>query len=437
MRSGRPVKLLLGVSIAGFFTLICVSSLVAYWLLTGRIAEETVLRAQPLLNQIAVVGNDGNLWLMDPDSGRARRLTDDGRGYRLPTWAPNGRRLAFLGPDGGRSALFVQNGTGDRATLLFSDAEASPFYVYWAPDSRSVTFLTQESSELAMRITQVDDPQTNRVLAMGSPLYWVWSPVGDQLLMHVGGSRSFSQEAHISFLEKAQGAQRIELKLAPGSFQAPVWSQDGGYVFYVAEASETQEGIFRTDMNSSQQRLITLLEGPAFLTLSPDDRFIAYLELREVERVPALGTAFLVDTMGEGKREILADWVVGLYWSPNGKKLALLTLADSGQSPTTRAPGLAAPSMALHRYRLWIYEPEEDKLAPLLSFAPTLDFLQTVPYFDQYDLSLTFWSPDSRYFVIARREDESQQGSIWILDTQGGELPRRMGDGTLAVWSWR
>jgi hypothetical protein len=75
-------------------------------------------------------------------------------------------------------------------------------------------------------------------------------------------------------------------------------------------------------------------------------------------------------------------------------------------------------------------------LEPLISFDPTNQFLQTVPYFDQYYLSLTFWSPDSRYLIVTKRDDEAGNGSIWVVDTTGEEEHRKIGEGTLAVWSW-
>jgi hypothetical protein len=126
-----------------------------------------------------------------------------------------------------------------------------------------------------------------------------------------------------------------------------------------------------------------------------------------------------------------------MYWSPDGKKLALLTLAQDDESPTARAPGLAAPLLRHQRLRWWIYDKESETLDLLVSFVPTLNFLQTVPYFDQYHLSLTFWSPDSRYLVNTQREPESPDGTVWILDTTREEPPRRVGEGTLAVWSWQ
>jgi Tol biopolymer transport system component len=303
--------------------------------------------------------------------------------------------------------------------VLFDDPDSAPFYIYWSPDNRSVTFLTQEMSGLSMRLADASSPGSDRLLAEGTPFYWVWSPEGDQLFMHVGGAGAFSDDAHLSFLENKQGAARVKLKLAPGSFQAPVWSASGQYVFYIATDDEGAEAIYRTDMETSAQRLIAPLTGTTFMVLSPDDRHIAYLQFPRAEQESGFGTAHIVDIEGENGRQLLEESSVNMYWSPDGTKLALLTPTASG------------------RFRWWVYDMETEVLEPLVSFVPTLDFSQTVPYFDQYHQSLTFWSPDSRYFVITKRDPGSQDGSVWVLDTMAQEAPRQIGEGIFAVWSWQ
>jgi hypothetical protein len=99
--------------------------------------------------------------------------------------------------------------------------------------------------------------------------------------------------------------------------------------------------------------------------------------------------------------------------------------------------GQAAPLPQELTLRWWIYEVAADKLDPLISFTPTGEFLQTVPYFDQYHLSLTFWSPDSRYLVLTKSNASGPGGTVWVVDTSGEKEPQQVGEGTIAVWSWQ
>jgi Tol biopolymer transport system component len=317
---------------------------------------------------------------------------------------------------------------------LFNDPASAPFYLYWSPDSQSITFLTQERSGLAMRLANAK-ASTNRLMAEGNPFYWVWSPAGDKLLMHVGGARAYSKNAHLSILENRAEADRVELNLAPGRFQAPDWSSDGTHFFYIAEDERGHESIYKTNAETLEQTAVTELVGYTFMVLSPDDKHVAYLQIEEDDH-PPFGTAYIVDADGNNRRRLTDNLVGSIYWSPDGKRLALLTLALPGDEPTAKAAGLAAPLPQKIIFRWLIYDVETEEVEILTSFTPTRDFLQTVPYFDQYHRSLTFWSPDSRYFVTTKQKSGPADGTVWVYEVTGKEEPRQIGEGTLAVWSW-
>jgi len=443
-KSGGLKKLILGLLAFGMFTLIILAGAVylAFGYIRSSIESTSftipILADKPVKNHIAFVGNDNNLWLVTPNGDDLRQITEDGRGYRFPTWAPDGRRLAFIGPGGStRSALYVSPTNSSHPVVIYNQPGSAPFYLYWAPDSNSITFLTQDRSGMAMRQVNTAIPDESRTLGEGAPFYWAWSPQSDKVLMHVGGARAVSKEAHISILENQAEAQRVELDLAPGRFQAPVWSSDGNYFFYIAANDQADESIYKTNAQTLEQTTVTDLDRFAFLVLSPDNRHLAYLQLERGVPSP-FGTAYLIDTDGNNRRRLTDDIVASMYWSPDGKKLALLTLKTSVDGSTAqKVQGLAAPLPQEIQLRWWIYNVETEELEPLISFPPTQAFLQTVPYFDQYHLSLTFWSPDSRYFVVTKGNNDEKGGSVWVVDTTGKEDPLKVGEGTLAVWSWQ
>jgi Tol biopolymer transport system component len=436
-------KLILGLTAIGLITLTSLACAVylAFTYITRNI-EATPLTLplsadKAVHNQIAFVGNDDNLWLVSPDGQNLHSVTSDGRGYRFPTWSPDGRRLAFIGPgETDTTVLYISPANRSDPVAVFNDPESAPFYLYWAPDSNSITFLTQELSGLAMRMIDTRTPQGDRVLAKGAPFYWVWSPQSDKMLLHVGGSRAASEQAHISILENHQDAERVELALPPGKFQAPVWSSDGNHIFYIAADNQGKEAIYKTNAETLEQMVVTNLDGFAYIVLSPDNRHVAYLQIERGSR-PPFGKAYLVGTDGQNHHLLMENPVASMYWSPDGTKLALLSLTRANEGPTAKIDGLAAPLPQKVQLRWWIYYVETEELEPLFSFSPTIEFLQLVPYFDQYHLSLTFWSPDSRYLVVTEEKSDNHHGTVWVVDTTGQEEPRQVGEGTLAVWSWQ
>ena len=437
----RTVTIFLGLGLLGLAAIACVG-LAGYYVaglwrqrLPPAAAPVSEPDTEPLYNHIAFIGNDDNLWLVAPDGDRPRQLTRDGNVYRSPTWSPDSRHLAFIS-SAGNSLLYVNPATGDSPLVLFDGQNSPPFYLYWVPNSRSITFLTQEEDSLAMRRADIDRPGEDQVLGEGAPFYWAWSPASDRLLMHVGGARAFSPEAHLSILHNELNAERIELKLAPGRFQAPLWSADGQYTYYIAWDGQRQEAIYRMDVENLQPEQVTSLSGFGYMVLSPAGDRLAYLEIERSDQAP-FGTAYLIKTDGAGQRKLTDELVGSMYWSPDSKKLALLTIARRSEGPTAKIEGRASPLRQALLLRWWIYHVEAGELVPLLSFAPTLQFLQTVPYFDQYHLSLTFWSPDSRYLVMTEVAEDSHNGAVWVIDTTGVEENRQVGQGGMAVWSWK
>ncbi len=423
--------------------LVGVAYVTVQWL-PDEVALEPLLQRQAkraaLTNRIAFVGNDRNIWLVDPDGSNLQAITRDGRGYNFPTWAPDGRHLAFIGRnDANRNALYLYSPTPPTTTLLFDSPASSAFYLYWTPDSRALTFLTQEELGLAMRLAEVDVPGESRLLETGAPFYWVWSPRGDKLLMHVGGSRRASSSAHLSILEKRAGANRIQLNLAPGRFQAPLWSPDGEAIFYVASDEAGQDAIYRANPETLVQERLAPLGGRSitYMVISPDGQHLAYLEAESVQPVP-VGNLYLMDVDGQNRRLLTERSVLSAYWSPDGSQLALLVVAEAGDDSTARGGGgLAAPAPQEIEFQWWVYRLAAERLEFLTAFDPTLDFVQTIPYFDQYHLSLTFWSPDSRKLVITTAGADATEGTVLVVDTAAQTPPLPIGEGTFAVWSWR
>jgi hypothetical protein len=72
----------------------------------------------------------------------------------------------------------------------------------------------------------------------------------------------------------------------------------------------------------------------------------------------------------------------------------------------------------------------------LFTYQPTQQFLSVLPYFDQYDQSVTIWSPDNNNLVLSFLGSSGKPG-IAVVAASGKLEPRILAEGYLAFWSWK
>ena len=115
-----------------------------------------------------------DIYVMNADGSRKRNLTRDRANDDLPTWSPDGRRIAFLhGRGRGRGQLYVVNADGSGLRNLGRIAGPALFasQLVWSPDGRTIHFgryLVSTDGSGARKLPYI-------------PLIAVWSPDGRQI----------------------------------------------------------------------------------------------------------------------------------------------------------------------------------------------------------------------------------------------------------------
>jgi len=441
----------------GLALIVCIGLITTLLIGGARTKQKPAEGTADVVDRIAFVGGDGNLYLMDRDGGNVTYVAVGGEGTSLnyPTWSPDGRRVAFIAQRQSgtsvESILYTVSTVGGEPATLYSSSDHPAFYLYWSPDSQNIGFLTQEDSSLALRLAPADGSQAARVLERGAPFYWSWSPDGRELFIHTGGARSLSQEARLAVLAGEPEAAPDVLDHAPANFQAPAWSPDGNRLLYAGEGEGGQQALYVRLQETGAVEKVVDVEGLVRFNWSPDGQWIAYQQIDDPSIVP-LGQVFVMPApaaqtgageqgrpAGNQPRRVSREPALAFFWSPDGRHLAILVPAlDGDQQPSARRVGLAAPvAQGVELvFRWWLVDMPDGELRPLVTFHPSVSFLFIVPYFDQYAQSIRFWSPDSHYLLYSH-EDADQQAGIWIADAEGQEAPRRLADGVLAVWSWQ
>jgi Tol biopolymer transport system component len=403
---------------------------------------------EPGSGLIAYVGGDRNIYTIDPDGERKQAVTDDAhpipddagfaRSYQYPTWSPDGRKLAFVGLDGVAGSddlvtLYIASPDGNDRVEAYQSQEQYPFYLFWSPDSKRVTFLTTlPGQDLALKIVPAKGGET-LTLETGAPFYWDWASDNRTILIHTGGSASSQPGARLALIDTEEEVQ-IPLDLRPTFFQAPAWSPLTDEFLLGVESESGGQSLLLTGRNGEGTRELARLSGPVFFGWSPDGKHLAYLVNDRVAPDGLSQTLTVLELKEPGAaRKAKEELVLAFFWSPDSQRIAFFT--PEVFTPTA-VPGQPGQPDRVFLLRLHVFDVQSGESEEVALFRPTDDFTNILPYFDQYQHSATVWSPDGRDLVISA-VDENGASGIYVVEVGENQEPRYLADGTVAFWSWR
>ena len=345
-----------------------------------------------------------------------------------------------MAADGGDRQAITQNTPADgRSARVYSgNASAAPFYLYWSPDGQRIAFLTpSQRGQMALWLADSHDDDSAQTIATGAPAYFSWSPDSQSLLMHIGGAQSVSSDARVAIFQP-QPANTIKLPDAPGGFQAPAWAPDGQR-FLLARELENGNDELVLGQGDDRRVLASSRTGIVF-NWSPQGNQVAFA--RPGSSISLVYESVVVlDLDSQAQRVMARGSIVAFFWSPDGTRLAVLSIDESSRRPQGRAipsrwQAMPWPQSSEVRLTLSVIDVADGTSLDFPSFRPTDSFLLLIPYFDQYAQSLSLWSPDSRYLVFADL-DERARPSVRVVDsTQPWQPAQRLAEGTFAIWSW-
>jgi len=399
---------------------------------------------------IVYIAPDGNVRVVDQKGGGARALTSDAGAhpdgqvlYDAPTWAPDGRLVAYTrmtvnaASQVTDASLFSSARDGTHATRLLSGSHLRPFYLYWSPDSRLVSLLSSVDPEggLELGVAPAGVEGGYRALDRGSPFYWAWRGDSRALVEHVNAGQPGQDGERLSVLNVGTEITRAVIKADPGVFQAPSFTADGKSVAY-ASTTAAVSTLHLAAADGSGDRTVATERGGIFLAFSRDGRHLAYLAALRLQPVP-LGTLNIVEVGAAAakgtaaKRTLKEDPVVEFFWSPDGRSLAFLT-PDLGDT----VDPMFAKNDSLAYVRLMGCDVASGRTWTIARFPPSRGFFNVLPFFDQYQRSSTIWSPDSRFLAFTAVTPDGTS-AVFVSRADGNTQPRLLAPGDTAFWSPR
>ncbi len=207
---------------------------------------------------------DGNteIYVMDGDGSNQRRVTVNPARDELPTWSPDGAKIAFVSNRNNvnkdHKQIWVIDADGKnpiRLTDGFGDSNPD-----WSPDGTKIVYD-------AIGITVIDaDGSNKRLVKNARGLHPTWSPDGKRI--------AFISRVDVIdqvFVMDADGGNRMQLTHDFVRKRLPSWSHDGKRIAYAGN-----NVIWVVDSDGENPRQLTRHVTESHPTWSPDSESIAF-----------------------------------------------------------------------------------------------------------------------------------------------------------------
>ena len=265
-----------------------------------------------LHGRIAYSTRRGDIWVMNANGTRRRRITHSGAGFDFdPSFSPDGRRIVFrtsrgrYAPDTrsiGLQGIFVVNVRTRRERQI--QPHTGGLFPAWSPDGRRIAF-SGVSYEGSPRDTiQLMNPDGSGLVDLGAPGECAtWSPDSSRLMYcsHPGDGdwAVWTMDADGTYRRQMTFPKLIPPAGAHGD--APgAWSPDGKQIVYCSEVQGDRELFLLNADGSDRRRLTHFRGGDSAEAWLPNGR-IVFSHFRGNEELPHW---YLIKPNGRGLRSL-------------------------------------------------------------------------------------------------------------------------------------
>ncbi len=296
--------------------------LAAILLLPGEPSAAPVPQPRNLLLVSSNQTGNWEVFLLNPDNGDTKNLTNNKASDTDPVWSPDGKRIVFVSDRDGSSNLWLL--TLDGAVRQLTKEKTSCSSPRWSPDGTRIAHVCNKDGIDQVCLINADGKNVKQLTSDGqfASRQPAWSPAGNRLTFSRYGPALYE-----TFRIDADG--KNEVNLTNGGGLDAQWSPDGKKIAFT---SVRKQGSFLVYVMDADGGNVTQLPsspnpwGNVFPAWSPDGKKLAYTDW--IEDAPQI---VVCDADGKNYKKLTStDRNFIARWSADGKKL-LFTRTAEGQ----------------------------------------------------------------------------------------------------------
>ncbi|MBX3015141.1 MAG: PDZ domain-containing protein [Caldilineaceae bacterium] len=194
---------------------------------------EGYYRYPTIHRDVVIFVSEDDLWQVSRQGGAARRLTSNLGEVTYPVLSPDGAWLAFVGREEGNTEVYVMQAEGGRARRL-TYLNSNSRVVGWTPDGQSIIFATNygqiAANEYGLFTVAYDNPNgTVTPLPYGPARTIAFGPQGQVVVGRNTQDPAYWKRyrggttGHLWLDDKGEGLFRRFLDQVPGNIASPMW----------------------------------------------------------------------------------------------------------------------------------------------------------------------------------------------------------------------
>ena len=289
----------------------------------------TAIEVAALPGRIAFSDETNDVWIANADGTDPHRVTRSPEMEFDPSWAPDGRRLAYRHQSGDDDSteIYVVDADGSDARNLTRN-DVADWGPDWSPNGQTIVWNSAVGTfgfGFYAYTMQPDGSHVRRI-AKHYVEYPAWSPDGTQIafMAQEPGAVGTNPDYNIFVMDR-DGSHVRRLTATPGSDGWPAWSPDGSRIVFsstrddcsISEAHDCRSSgdvgpwhdVWIMRLDGSDQTRVTSEFGQ-FFSWSPDGRAILVAGGSSMFVIRPDGTGMAALPVAGVPHPLFPDWVV-------------------------------------------------------------------------------------------------------------------------------